>query len=475
MAILTLMLLSTLSAGEFLLGFQSPGELAPRGFEEWKYDVVLRKKGEPLQGLVLENTAQLVTIRCITRKKGAPTVTFMEYIPREEIAEVVLLGPPEREKLQKRLNSLRNEQKLLSEQLKLLDPKTHPEIFKVDLVSLKTVDWPIEPFGNALQYTSTHFVLISNAREEMIQLVAMRLEQVYAAYSRYLPPRSTSAGPTTILLVRSLPEYQNHLQKLDRIFINQGYFDLQKNQVVCGSDLQRIGDDLEKSRSSHQRLIQELEDRKAELNQAYKGKVPPELLVPIKASLEQIKLTEERNNKAFLTAKQRLFQRLYHEAFHAYLNNSVYPAEQYSVPLWLNEGLAQIFESAIFEAGELQVGHADKERLDAVRKALERKELLHLIDLLRSGPEQFQVARSASQQVSHQTYLASWALTFHLTFERKILGSKAMDEYVRSLKRGVDPLVAFTTMTGQTLADFEKAHLRYLEALRPDGTAQSKP
>jgi len=33
------------------------------------------------------------------------------------------------------------------------------------------------------------------------------------------------------------------------------------------------------------------------------------------------------------------------------------------VPLWLDEGLAQIFETALVEAGELRVGHAERSRL----------------------------------------------------------------------------------------------------------------
>ena len=40
------------------------------------------------------------------------------------------------------------------------------------------------------------------------------------------------------------------------------------------------------------------------------------------------------------------------------------------MPRWLNEGLAQIFETAIIEAGELRVGHADAERLARVKEEI---------------------------------------------------------------------------------------------------------
>ena len=47
--------------------------------------------------------------------------------------------------------------------------------------------------------------------------------------------------------------------------------------------------------------------------------------------------------------------RLYHEAFHAYLRNNVYPRQKYDVPPWLNEGLAVIFEGGLLEGNTLRV------------------------------------------------------------------------------------------------------------------------
>jgi Protein of unknown function (DUF1570) len=445
------------------------GPAAP-GADEWKYDVVYRKMGEPLKGLVVENNDQQVVLKCISRKPGSPTIVSTTILTRREVERVELLDPQERDKLQKRLQALKTERELLGARLKLLDPGAHPDQPSGDAVTLKPAAWPPDPKGKALAYQSTHFQLISNAREEMLQLAAIQLEQVYAAYARTLPPRVLKAQPTTILLVRSLSEYQNLLRDQGRNFFNPAFYDLGRNQVVCGSDLQRLADELERSRALHMQLLADLDDRKAELHQIYKGKVPMELLAPLQEAQKKIKWTEERNTASFANAKLRFFPRLYHEAFHAYLANFVYPPSEAEVPVWFNEGLAQIFETAIFEAGELRVGHADEERYKAVRIALARNTLLPLTDLLRSGPAQFQVAHSTSQQASNQHYLASWALAFHLTFERKVLGGKAMDEYVRALKRGADPLVAFHDLVGQPLPEFEKSYLQYLKTLRQDGT-----
>jgi hypothetical protein len=80
------------------------------------------------------------------------------------------------------------------------------------------------------------------------------------------------------------------------------------------------------------------------------------------------------------------------------------------------------------------------------------------------------VAHAGDQQVSDRYYLASWALAFYLTFERKLLGTKALDDYVASLKRGTDPLAAFRTLVGQPLDEFDKGYRTYLQHLRPDGS-----
>ena len=72
--------------------------------------------------------------------------------------------------------------------------------------------------------------------------------------------------------------------------------------------------------------------------------------------------------------------------------------------------------------------------------------------------------------MSDRHYLAAWALAYHLTFERKLLGTRKLDGYVAALKRGTDPLEAFGTLVGEPLGRFERGHHAYLRALRADGS-----
>jgi hypothetical protein len=302
-----------------------------------------------------------------------------------------------------------------------------------------------------------------------VEAAAIRLEQAYTAYSHTLPPRCKDVA-TTIILPQSLADYQALVRGQGRNLLNPAFFDPERNQIVCAFDWLRMTEELEKVAGFHARQLADLHEREAELHKVYRGAIPAELKAEIARQRKDIQAAEQRNAQTFERAKQHLFQRLFHEAFHAYLLNFVYPPQGGEVPRWLNEGLAQIFETALFEVGELRIGHADEERLRAVRRALSKNALLPLPDLLRARPRQFLIAHNADKQGSDRHYLASWALAFYLTFECRVLGTPALDNYVHDLKQGVDPLDAFTKLTGKPLPRFEKDYLDYLRHLRPDGS-----
>jgi hypothetical protein len=438
----------------------------PLGGDDWKYDIVYRNKGTPYQGLVIKHDGGELEMWCIVRNPGRPAIYYNVSLTDREIYRVKLLPAAERETLRRRFAALRNEHNRLSEQLNDLDSGREPAS---DVkIALQEVPWDGDKQGKALRYDSSHFTLLSNAPRRVVMVTALRLEKVYAAYVRCLPPRA-KGKPTTILLPQSLADYQTLVRGQGRRLLNPAFFDPGKNQILCAFDWRPMTEEVQKLSRYHTKLKAEMEGRETELRKAYKGFIPVELRTLLADKRREIDAAEAHNKATFNRAQRRLLQRLFHEAFHAYLLNFVYPPRDGELPRWLNEGLAQIFETAVFEVGELRIGHADKERLDAVRVALSKDALLPLADLLRCGAKQFQVAHDGDKQVSDRYYLASWALAFYLTFDRKVVGTPALDAYVRDLKRGTDPLDAFRTLTGQPLSKFEKDFQDYLKHLRPDG------
>ena len=188
---------------------------------------------------------------------------------------------------------------------------------------------------------------------------------------------------------------------------------------------------------------------------------------------------EKANDAKFDELTGRLFALLYHEAFHAYAANVAYPPLPAAdvragkgvgeLPRWLNEGLAQIFETAVLDGGELRVGHADRDRLTRA-KALRKKDgLLPAADLVRTGGEAFVTIHANQKADADRTYVTSWALAFYLAFDRSLLGTAEFDAYLTSLNTGGDPGQALAALVGKPLAALDADLGGYIDRLRPDG------
>lgn len=420
----------------------------------WKFDVVHLSTGRVFQGLLLKETVGTVKFQCIWQNPGertklGPVTTFL----RREILRFAPLDSKDRAELETRLEQL----------------KPAAEAERMEKIVLQPAPWRGQ--ANAgLTYASEHFVLISNARENIVRRAALRLEQIYEAYARHLPPRRQRATRVQIVLVRSTAEYRQMLKKQVGDLLNPAYFDPATNQIVCATDLQELADELDRLHKKHQELSTLLRQQQAALYKIYKTNPPDEAKQKLVQLQLKIKSADEENAKTFAKATRRLFQTLYHEAFHAYLAGFVYPPGENEVPCWLNEGLAQIFETGILEAGELRVGHADLERLKRVMEALRKEQFVSVADLLKADSDKFLVSHAESQQVSDEYYLGSWALAYYLTFEHWKLGTPELDEYVRSSSNRTEPLETFAKLVGVPLPAFEESFRRYLRALRADGS-----
>lgn len=454
-----------------LLSAQMGTPLQP---ENWKLDIVHRNKGRlPLKGLVVKQSPAEIEMLVVFRKTGTPTVVMKDRVQRDDIARLDLLDEKEREQLTTRLDTLSRERKVLSAQIQLWKGGKI-DIPAGEMLELKPMPWGSDGKQKGLTYESTYFKLESNAREDIVLLTAIQLEQLFAAYTRCLPPRGEETKMTTIVLTQSMEEYGKLVKARGHNILNPAFYDPRENQVVCGSDLERLGKELARVKSHHDDLMKDLLSRRAELVRVYKSQVPPELLGPVDEAIRKIGDLEKRNSDVVRVGHLRLVRCLCHEAFHAYLNTSVFGDRKTRVPTWLDEGLAQVFETALVEGGELQLGQPDPERLKRVRAALEKNELVPLIELLRSTTRQFQVAHTQEKQISDRYYLGAWAVAFYLTFEEKLLGSESLDAFLTALDKGNSPLDAFSVLVGSTPSEAEKKLHRYLQNLRQDGKSPMK-
>src|SRR5262245_2656440 len=441
----------------------APGAAAPTTplTPDWSFDVLTLKKGPVHKGLLLEELPTGVRFKVIGRAPGKPTVVWTIVFRKDEIARLDKLSDDDRAALKAKLEEI--------------DLTPEAEARRLGKLDLKEVDWHGMK-GAGLRYESDYFSLVSDAPEEVVRRAAYRLENVYAAYARYLPPRFAGGAPTVIHVHQSFADYQRAVSGGGAVR-NPAFYNPAANRIVCGTDLQKLGDDLARFRLEAKQALEELDKQEAELIRLYGKK--PELarhLQPVKDRKTRIKQVAAANEEAFERATRQMFQTLYHEAFHAYAGQFVYPPAGRGrtdgpgeLPRWLNEGMAQVFETAVFEAGELRIGHADRTRLEKAQDALGKKEFPPLTDILAAGPKVFVVNHAGDRSEADRAYVATWAVASYLMFDRRVLGSDGLDEFVKSANAGRDPVKDFEKLVGQPLPEFEKSLHSWLRRLRANG------
>jgi hypothetical protein len=170
---------------------------------------------------------------------------------------------------------------------------------------------------------------------------------------------------------------------------------------------------------------------------------------------------DRENAQAFQNVTAQMFVRLYHEAFHAFLENYVFPDRGYDVPRWLNEGLAVMMESGLLEADVLRVDAPNREVLRRLQADLGTAAPLPLTTLLAAGPQTFVVSPDADRY-----YAYSWGLAYYLTFQKHLLSSPALEPYVQRRPESLPPADRFQKLVGMPLPEFEKEWREYILQLR---------
>jgi hypothetical protein len=418
-------------------------------------------------GLIESEDSDWLTFIRIETPPGRPMHLVVQPFDRSQIVSVTRLDDAQRAELQRQIDEFRNRATI--------------EAARMEAVRLAKAEAEGRTYRH---YQSKWFSLDSTADEPNTRRVVVRAEQIFAAYRQILPPRTTPVRPLRLIMLGSLHEYQAVLVKLGVTarFQNPACFIEDKNTVVIGSDLTRLSAATSQLESQNARLRRELRDLEDRLSQRLRsvgdslrgnglsnGEVGRELMKvrgQFKQQLgkkhEELRQSDTQIERLFKQAAGQMLVRLYHEAFHAYVRNWVFPRPQYDIPPWLDEGLAVLFEGGLLEGDKLRVDAPNPAALKKLKADLEGSDPLPLTDLLAAGQGSFHIAAAARPEAPDRYYVNAWGLVYYLTFEQRLLTTPVLEKYLRGENARLAPAARLRLLTGAPMGEFEAKWREYV-------------
>lgn len=447
------------------------GRLAAAG-GQWPLESVELKSGTVYRGVVLSTDEREMDFMEIVQKPGKPMYFVIRPVAVGEIAELTRVGRVQREQIL-RLT-------------KLYSIRADIEAGRMEELDLiPTTAGGVQRY----QYSGRWFVLESTAEEEMTRRCIVRIEQIFRAYRLLLRPRNIPRRRLDVLLLGSMDEYRTYLARHGLSLKTPSFYLAHQNRIVAGSELTRFAERLAEARGRHEEVLSQYERLERDLPRRVqrmveelrsKGYSRDQAIAEVEAQkiawtrerqamLDRIKVANRRNEAQFAELTRGMFERLYHEAFHAYLENFVYPHDRYDVPRWLNEGLAQIFEGGQLDGDILRIGAPNRSALLSVQRLIADGEPLHPADVLAADETQFLIAHEGATEQARQTYYSSWALAYYLIFlsERPVWGTPALDAYVSPEAAELLPTTRFERLVGMPLDQFNQTWREAVVQLKP--------
>jgi hypothetical protein len=428
--------------------------------------------GKSYSGLIESEDKVWLNLIQIERPPGKDMHLVVRLIDRDQVRNVVRLESDE-------------QRAGLRRQIKQFRDRTAVEIGRMEAVRLKPAEgegnhyWRYEGRWFSLDSTADkppHGRVVQNAEAPTTRRLVVRAEQIFAAYRQILPPRVADPRPPRLVVFDSTDEYRTFLaqRKLSGIKSPACFLE-NENVVALGSDLTSletrwdgIRSEIERQRADLLAAKAALPGRKAQRAAPMKAQGASEAQVKMALTAMQAAFdqefnkkwkeleTSERTNRAkFQKRVSQIFGWLYHESFHAYLENYVYPHQKHDVPYWLNEGLATMYEAGVLEGNWLRVDAPNSEELRKFKEDVRSGRGLPLGKLLAAGPDEFIPRNNAPAPVADRYYAHAWALAYYLTFEKHLLGGPALDKYVD--RSGTDQAVRrLEALVGMPMKQFER-------------------
>jgi hypothetical protein len=170
---------------------------------------------------------------------------------------------------------------------------------------------------------------------------------------------------------------------------------------------------------------------------------------------------------AFLEGQGRdaLRRTLQHEAFHQFAHHAISP----DMPVWLNEGMAQLFEEGIWTGQGFLLGQVPPRRVRQLQADLRERRLRAFDDLMSVTPDQWAARLAGDHDEGATQYNQSWAMVQFLVMARDDQGRvKYRARLLRMLEllhAGRSGKEAFETAFSANTAGFQARFAEYARKL----------
>ena len=175
---------------------------------------------------------------------------------------------------------------------------------------------------------------------------------------------------------------------------------------------------------------------------------------------------------AFLETQGRdaLRRTLQHEAFHQFAFQHVSD----DMPLWINEGIAQLFEEGIWTGRGFIVAQAPPRRIRQLRADMVAGKLTPFDDFIAIDHQTW--ARNMRDRERGATqYNQAWAMIHFLVYATDQQGRpayrKEFNQLLRKINEGTDGQTAFKQVFGENFRGFQQRFVEWAQTLQPSREA----
>ncbi len=156
-----------------------------------------------------------------------------------------------------------------------------------------------------------------------------------------------------------------------------------------------------------------------------------------------------------------LWRIVQHEGFHQFAHNVI----RGRLPVWINEGLAEYFGSAIWTGDGYVCGIIPPDRLKRVKAQIKGNKFLPFTEMLTMSHEEW------NSGLSMRNYDQGWSMLHFLVHADDGKYVEALTRHISDLSRGASPIESFAARFGKDIAAFQQRCNEWWAALPDDPCA----